>query len=296
MGLRHSACFLLLSCALASCLVSIGDVEHDPKADGAAGASGGGAGGSVPDASAGSAGSGGSAGSSGSGGAGASGGASGSSGSGGSAGAGGSAGGSGGGAGSAGNAPCVVAIQDPFDNGVISPQWDTYTKPTSVQLLEQDGTLQILLPDNSPETLYGGVSSIASYDATGCEVTIQSVKTPNLAATAAYSHFSLGDGTNYAEFFASAGKLTIQRWAGTTLQTVHSDAYDAGKHAWWKIREAQGTLHFETSADGKLWTAFATTTSPFDVTSVIVTIGAGAYQAEANPGGAAFDNLNVPPP
>jgi hypothetical protein len=291
------ALLLIPAVVAVGCLVSIGDVDESPGAGGSgpdssagAGGSQGGAGGSWGNGGSGALASGGSSGSGGNAGSGGSGGSAGS-------GAGGGAAGASGAAGSAGSAACLAPIKDDFDDGVIDSQWDTYANPTSITLNEPSGTLQIALPDGAGTTLYGGVRAISYFDVTGCAVLIRAVKPPNPNAPTAYSHFALqATDTDYAEFFVGGGSLLLQRWQGGNAQTVHSEPYDPIAHAWWRIREQAGTLHFETSADGKLWKPFASTLAPFDPKGVTLAIGAGAYEVESDPGTAVFDDLNLPPP
>ncbi len=58
-----------------------------------------------------------------------------------------------------------------------------------------------------------------------------------------------------------------------------------------------GTIFWDASGDGKTWAALASVAAPFSVTTMMVAIGGGTYQAEASPPGtASFDDVNLPPP
>jgi hypothetical protein len=72
--------------------------------------------------------------------------------------------------------------------------------------------------------------------------------------------------------------------------------YDDVQDRWWRLREAEGRLHFETSPDGTEFTDLGSIADPAPLESVRVRFGAGSYQNLANPGTARFDCYNVPPP
>lgn len=79
----------------------------------------------------------------------------------------------------------------------------------------------------------------------------------------------------------------------TTLAKLE---YDPDAHRFWQLREAQGTLYWETSADADTWTIQASTSSlPFDDlvhVKLIAGMPAGAgpvFFGEVNGGGAASD-------
>jgi hypothetical protein len=72
--------------------------------------------------------------------------------------------------------------------------------------------------------------------------------------------------------------------------------YDPVQDRWWRLREAEGRLYFETSPDGKDFIDLGSIPDPAPLESVRVRFGAGAYQALPNPGTARFDCYNVPAP
>ena len=54
--------------------------------------------------------------------------------------------------------------------------------------------------------------------------------------------------------------------------------HDPTEHRWVRVRENDGQLHFEVSADGTSFVAFHMTETPFDLTNATVGIAAGNYQ------------------
>lgn len=74
----------------------------------------------------------------------------------------------------------------------------------------------------------------------------------------------------------------------TTLLTV---AYNATTHAWWRIREASGTLYLDTN-DGTGWTNRASAVHGVTLTSCDMEYEAGGGSATSE---AAFSKFNLPP-
>ncbi|GGP90770.1 hypothetical protein GCM10010278_81380 [Streptomyces melanogenes] len=74
-----------------------------------------------------------------------------------------------------------------------------------------------------------------------------------------------------------------------------STPYSTTDHRWLRIREAAGTTHWETSADGSTWKSFHHIANPFAVTALRVEVAAGNWAAEPSTSTARFDNINLPP-
>lgn len=71
--------------------------------------------------------------------------------------------------------------------------------------------------------------------------------------------------------------------------------YDPVAHAWLRIREAGGNLHWETSADGITWTTRRTETSPAWVADVDLQVQLISHRDGGVDDFAEFDNFNITP-
>jgi hypothetical protein len=71
--------------------------------------------------------------------------------------------------------------------------------------------------------------------------------------------------------------------------------YDPVAHAWLRIREADGTLNWETSPDGRAWTTQHTEMSPAWVANGDLQAQLLAYRDNGTPDYAYFDNFNTLP-
>lgn len=92
--------------------------------------------------------------------------------------------------------------------------------------------------------------------------------------------------------------------ANLLLMTLHVDftdeggaslPYDPAQHAWLRVREAGGSLFWETSPDGRAWTVQHTDTAPAWVSENNLQVQMLAYRDNGAPDFAEFDNLNITP-
>ena len=87
-----------------------------------------------------------------------------------------------------------------------------------------------------------------------------------------------------------------------TVSGVRSDtsiAYDPENHVWLRIREAGGTIYWDTSPDALNWTNRRSKASGLSgLDSVTINLFAGYWGTEPSPGTVLFDNFNraAPPP
>ena len=65
---------------------------------------------------------------------------------------------------------------------------------------------------------------------------------------------------------------------------------------WWRLRERDGAVFFDTSSDGLGWVNRGSAADPIPLDDVTVAIGAGTWLDVATPGRARFHCYNVPPP
>lgn len=95
----------------------------------------------------------------------------------------------------------------------------------------------------------------------------------------------------YAELSQSCGMVEALLYVGSTPTVLAQLAYDAAAHRWWQLSARAGTLTFEVSADGVLWTEIASTSTPAYFDDAYVELSAGTYQLETVIGEARFDDL-----
>lgn len=104
--------------------------------------------------------------------------------------------------------------------------------------------------------------------------------------------------TGYANIdLYDGGTIRLQMaWNGGTFtckingSTVVSPTYNATDHAWWRIREASGTVYFDAAPDGSTWTNLGSGATPVGMDTADCDLNAGGGSATSE---AAFSSFNI---
>jgi len=186
-------------------------------------------------------------------------------------------------------------LRDNFDDNTQAAAWSDSYALGSATKAETGGQAVFTLPSSTAGTHEAAYLSGAAYDLTG---EAASVNVPTMVATgvAAYAFFRLRiDTSNWLDFFQQSGTLYFRKVVAGVTTNLASVSYSSSTHRWWRIREASGTIFFDTSTNasgGASWTNRASVANPFDITALFVTFGAGCGNV-ASPGSAKFDDYNA---
>ena len=181
-------------------------------------------------------------------------------------------------------------LADDFAGTTASPQWYSYANAGG-SVAQSGGDLVVTLQASQPVG-YSGYDSSWTYDLRNSRVFVEVPQTTSVATHAQTDIQILGDNNEAFTILEEAGSLEAQKFVGAAQTMLGSTTYSPSQHRWWQIREAAGTLYFETSPDGVTYTQFATAPTPSWAFAVDVTLEAGAYQTETNPGSARFGQIN----
>jgi len=151
----------------------------------------------------------------------------------------------------------------------------------------------------SPNALTGDsrilVVSNAFYDLTGSAASVQVNQVVNLGEV--NNIFSVQSGwDNALHWWYENGILYAIYYSSGVSTTVAALEYSASQHAFWRIREYNGVVFWETSVDGSLWTTegtAATSRVSFIRTSNVVLAADTFGSGSADPGQARYSNLKV---
>jgi hypothetical protein len=188
----------------------------------------------------------------------------------------------------------MSSLTDDFEDGIRARIWDSSWEPIPGMMVETGGDLVFTLPPNA--TPYANYGSAVRFDLTGSSIVIE---VPQLAdsASKAQTYVDLdAAGDNGFGMLVEGTTLYFDYWVAGTTQGVGSLLYSPVQHKWWRMREAGGTVYWETAPDGKAWTIREQFVPSFPVDALEVSLNCGIWQASANPGASHFDNLNLPPP
>lgn len=183
----------------------------------------------------------------------------------------------------------MQTLRDNFNDSSIAAIW------TSDNGSETGGRMAIAA--NTSSGTYNTVVSVGTNDLTASYALVELVDAGNLALnTMEVYPVELYDATFsdylYWALEYATDELVAYKIDGATTE-LYRVAYSATTHRWMRIREAGGTIFFDTSENGKLWTNRATTTVGFAITALH-----GAMDL-LNPSVGSttvlFDNWNFPP-
>jgi len=189
----------------------------------------------------------------------------------------------------------VSTFTENFDSAIIDAgtwfDWGNITTPGSIYQSSGKIVLNTLPGANN----YHGMNTITSYDLTDSSVSSEMISAGNQTITSfeAYPMFFIVDQDNAVAFLVTGGIIYFYKRVATVPDTTNSVTYDPDVHRWFRLREAAGTLFWETSKDRINWTTGHSEATPLDVTDGDIEIMVGTWQAEANLGTMIIDNINT---
>jgi hypothetical protein len=189
--------------------------------------------------------------------------------------------------------PAIATLADNFDDNTIN---GTLWLGNFGTVSETGGRARIACT-----TDYAAFVSAASYSLAGSSVYAR-VYPPAAggAATTAYAQMvvlSSTDGTEAGfQINAVGGQLRCMANVDYWDDTATVLTYDPTAHAWLRLREAAGSMQWDTSPDGTTWTTRRTLTTPAWVTAgTTLRLSMEAHRDSGTADFAEFDNVDTPP-
>jgi len=184
-----------------------------------------------------------------------------------------------------------LPLVDSFTGEMIDPvRWSVAIREGSAE--EGGGTLTLSPnPDTGNSAIIVGTSS--AYDLTGSEASVQVVQVVNPGSV--NNQFSLQlDWDNLLSWSYENGFLYAAYYVAGVRTAVVTLAYSPQAHAWWRIRELNGTVYWETSFNGESWTiqGGAVTSTLFRIQALNAVLDSATFgSGSPNPGQARYANF-----
>ena len=190
--------------------------------------------------------------------------------------------------------PCPASsFSDDFDDNQKSGAWYRGWFSGASPIAETGGELRITCAAGADAS--SGYVSSSAYDLRGSAVSIEVIDSPAIGSG---GYMALGVGRPNAETFfqfeLKSGEVNIYIAVDDNWTSLWNGPYDAVAGRFLRIREAGGTMYFETSPDNQTFAAILEHPVSFPVSEVLVFALGGGYLPSA-PLSLAFDNLNVAP-
>lgn len=150
-----------------------------------------------------------------------------------------------------------------------------------------------------PTSAYDSVSSAVGYDLRGSHFGLRLVQNAAVGAGSnSISLYALVDSSNCAGFLITGGRVAGQStvYMRERVGGVNSDitfSYDPATHVWFRVRESDGTVYWETSADGSVWAVRRSKVSSIDFRYTYCLLEAGYWASEAGTTYATIDDFNL---
>jgi hypothetical protein len=170
-----------------------------------------------------------------------------------------------------------------LDTGKWNPQGATR---------ETNGRIEMPHPSNGASANY--LYSLITYDLTDSEIRVELVRAPRAnSPTQVRVLVRPNDYTVYLALYMQGGALYVNHSVNGTGVNHRVASYDPALHRWLRLREAHGTIYYETSPDGNTWSTLDSYATPFDVSSVILELASTLSNTAPSAGTVVFDNFNV---
>lgn len=198
--------------------------------------------------------------------------------------------------------PKTATFSDNFNDNNFGTDWTVAGGEGNES--NTGGMVRMVLPSGLFH--YGTVDSLGNYDLTASYSYSQLVEDGNFASQNdrlfVQPLFLYRDDAGFLESLSwniegdvgVPASLVAQYDTGSASPTdVWTDTYDPAVHKWFRIREASGTIFWDTSVDGVTWTNRTSVATPaIDITSLQIELYADSDGAVSHT--VRFDNYNFP--
>lgn len=163
---------------------------------------------------------------------------------------------------------------------------------SQIPVAQQNGRLEVRPRATLSQRSFNGYVSATAWNFTAAHARVEILQTTEGTADTV---FAIGtDSENWYGFVVEDGKLYLQSKINGR-KVSENIPYDPAGHRFWRLRHEanDNEILWETSADGEVWTVLRKATPQIPLTALYITLGAGTYTAETEPGVAAFGDFKL---
>ncbi|EHB44140.1 hypothetical protein MycrhDRAFT_6890 [Mycolicibacterium rhodesiae JS60] len=154
----------------------------------------------------------------------------------------------------------------------------------------------------TPAWDYDYLFTLGEWDLTGSHFLMELVQNANrgdyeYGSSITTEIYTRSDSDNQFGFMIYGGSDGSQIELRHRVAGVDSDTsmfYNESKHRWFRMRESEGTIYWETSYNGASWSIHRSAPTSFDLTEVTLHMVVGYwYEGETDPGYTLIGNINL---
>lgn len=195
-------------------------------------------------------------------------------------------------------APSIFSLTENWSSGNINTSKWVNWGGGQVNVVNQELTMT----STSSGGYYGLETSVGStvFDITNAHIVNQLVDAGNQSITSWQVFpvyiYDANNSTNSYYWMVSGNTIKAIKQIAGVHTDIASTAYNTTNHKWFRIRESNNIIYFDSSANGQTWTNFTSTTEGFDGSSIVNVTEIGTWQTESSTTTAVFDNLSISTP
>lgn len=175
----------------------------------------------------------------------------------------------------------VSLVSDDFEDGVTDPAWTSYSD-AGTTLEEVDGVLRVSY--SGAAEAWAGYASTERHDLRGGSIATE------IRQVGGMTILELNAGTTKVQTYADVVTLHATVMIdGETVTSFETD-YRADLHVHWRMREQEGRVHWETSADGAAWTELDARPAPLPLDDVTLLVSGGGDVGDS---AAEFESVDI---
>jgi hypothetical protein len=186
---------------------------------------------------------------------------------------------------------CPAAdLADDFAGTSFEPFWQHWGD-TGCSAQRVGGALQMTF-DGVLDNCFAGVQTYHLFDLRESSFVIDAAGVPSAAGFVEYMQILVpGDDSNHLEIGHDGTTIYFEQQINRLNVAEDSAPYSPTNDRWWRTRGAGGRLYLDTSPDGVNWNNRLDAAAGFDVSAILLILGAGNYEV-GPPVTVTWDNLN----
>jgi hypothetical protein len=186
----------------------------------------------------------------------------------------------------------VSTVQDGFDGDGFAAGWSPWVGSGTCTVQATGGSAQLSFPGSGGS--FCGVDTDRLLDLTGDTIQVEIVAGPDDVTFVTFAELVTPDQANRVDIRISGGDVRLRQLLGGSVVSSVTLPYDPVAHLFWRLREAGGSIFWDSSPDGTTWRNRAEATRAVEVTAMYFTMAAG--HDAPGPGGTPvvrFDRVNT---
>jgi hypothetical protein len=165
----------------------------------------------------------------------------------------------------------VPQLTDDFEDGVTAVEWTRYAD-TGTAVEEADGVLRVLY--SGAAEAWGGYVTAEPHDLRGGWLAAE------VAQVGGETIIELNDGDSKVQTYADGTTIFCTVMIDGETVSEFQTEYLPDSHVHWRMREEDGSIHWETSPEGDHWSQLVAYPTPIAADAVTLLLSGGGVDGD----------------